>query len=154
MVTSVAAGVLATVPMTGVMETGFRLLPADERYPLPPRQVTEAVDAGLGGPLPEAEGVRIASTLVAHLAYGGAAGSVFALAGPGDRIGGLARGIAFGLGVWAVSYLGLLPALGLLSPPTRHPRGRTALMVAAHVVWGASLALITRALERTQQRSR
>lgn len=135
------------------MEAGFRLLPPDEQYALPPRQVTETLDADLGRPLPVAEGARIAATLLAHLGYGGAAGSTFTLVAPSRRDPGIVRGMAFGLGVWCVSYLGLLPALGLLSPATRHPRGRTALMVAAHVVWGASLALITGALGAARQQA-
>jgi putative membrane protein len=45
--------------------------------------------------------------------------------------------------VWAGSYLGLLPVLGILSPATRHPTGRNALMIAAHIIWGATLGILT-----------
>jgi hypothetical protein len=51
-------------------------------------------------------------------------------------------GTLYGLVVWGASYLGLVPALGLLSPATRHPRRRNALMIAAHLVWGAALGLL------------
>ena len=57
-------------------------------------------------------------------------------------------GILLGLGVWAGSYLGLLPALGLLSPATQHPPRRTAVMIAAHVVWGSALGIFTELLRK------
>jgi hypothetical protein len=50
-------------------------------------------------------------------------------------------GVGFGLAVWAVSYLGWLPAAGILSPATEHPARRNALMIGAHVVWGATTGL-------------
>jgi len=61
-----------------------------------------------------------------------------------------AAGASFGVGVWAASYLGWIPAVGLLAPATRHPRHRSALMLAAHVVWGASLAAGLREIERAE----
>src|SRR4051794_8960090 len=73
------AGAAATVPMTAAMEAAFRLLPKDLRYPLPPRQVTDAVDSTVGGPLPDDETAHLAATLVAHIGYGAAAGSPFGL---------------------------------------------------------------------------
>ncbi len=42
--------------------------------------------------------------------------------------------------VWGVSYLGLLPGLGILSSAKDHPARRSALMIAAHLVWGWVLA--------------
>jgi putative membrane protein len=55
-------------------------------------------------------------------------------------------GVAFGLGVWAGSYLGVLPAAGLYRSAADEPTERNAMMVAAHVVWGASLGLIAHQL--------
>src|SRR5919107_176638 len=54
----------------------------------------------------------------------------------------VAKGITWGLIVWATSYLGLLPATGLHEPATRHPRERNLLMILAHVVWGGALGLL------------
>jgi hypothetical protein len=47
--------------------------------------------------------------------------------------------VAFGVAVWLLSYMGWLPAIGLFGPATRDTQGRSALMVAAHLVWGAAL---------------
>jgi hypothetical protein len=151
MLRGAAAGVVATVPMTLVMEAGHRLLPPAERYPLPPYEVTDAVLRQSG--LPRQSGTRnwTPLTLCAHLAYGGAAGALYASRPaawlPDTRLAACSQGTAFGLGVWLTSYLGLLPALGLLAPATEHPRRRSALMIVAHLVWGASLGFsISRAM--------
>ena len=52
---------------------------------------------------------------------------------------GPALGIGFGLAVWGGSYLGWIPALGILRPANRHPPRRTSLMIASHMVWGGAL---------------
>ena len=56
-------------------------------------------------------------------------------------------GACYGLAVWAGSYLGLLPALGVLKPATEHPVRRIALMIAAHLVWGAALGATVPVIE-------
>lgn len=79
----------------------------------------------------------------------GALYAPFALAGTAPP---LSAGIGYGLAVWTASYLGWIPALGILPPATRHPPRRVALMVAAHVVWGATLGLFTDRLHRATGR--
>ena len=133
------AGLAATVPMTLAMKLMHEQLPREERYPLPPRQVTEGVaeKAGVNERLDEDE--RRAATWASHFAYGTACGALYG-AVSGRKIDGhpLPAGVGFGLAVWAGSYLGWLPAAGVLSPATEHPARRNALMIAAHVVWGAT----------------
>ena len=55
-------------------------------------------------------------------------------------------GALAGGGVWMASYLGWLPGMGILKPATRHPGRRNALMLGAHLVWGAATALAMREL--------
>ena len=146
------AGLAATVPMTLAMEAMHRRLPHHERYALPPRKITmrAAGAARAGHRLDESE--RLGLTLAAHFGYGTAAGALY---GPlANRVKGPAavKGMGYGLLVWAGSYLGLLPALGLLSPATDHPPRRNALMIAAHLVWGATLGLLTAWLTPREQR--
>src|SRR5262249_39177796 len=84
-------------------------------------------------------------TVAAHFAYGAAAGAVYAQLAERMEFSPMACGALYGLAVWAGSYLGLLPAVGILRPATQHPARRAALMIAAHVVWGAATgALIGR----------
>jgi len=47
--------------------------------------------------------------------------------------------VAFGLGVWAASYVGWIPALGLLPPPGKDNPRRAWTILTAHVVYGAIL---------------
>ena len=86
---------------------------------------------------------RDAATVAAHFGYGTAMGGIYgALADhvPGPRA---VSGIGWGLFVWAASYLGLLPALNLHEPATRHPRRRNILMIIAHIIWGATLGVLS-----------
>ena len=141
-----AAGLAATVPMTAAMQLMHRQLPARERYPLPQRRITmRAADkAGVQRHLDEPG--RLGLTVAAHFGYGTAVGALFGLIAPRRPAEAAAAGAGFGLFVWAVSYLGLMPALGLHPPATKEPAGRNGMMIAAHLVWGATAGLLTHAI--------
>ena len=83
--------------------------------------------------------------MLAHFGYGAATGAAFAAA-TGSR--DPAAGAAYGVLVWAGSYLGWIPAAGILRPAWEHPARRNLLMIAVHLVWGASMALTLRELEK------
>jgi uncharacterized membrane protein YagU involved in acid resistance len=142
--TGAIAGMAATAPMTVAMTEMHKLLPPAEQYPLPPRVITENVLAAADAET-EAAGHKTKLTIANHFAYGSAMGAIYG-AGLGalDVKPSVPNGVGFGLGVWAVSYLGLLPAVGLFPSASQQPARRNALMIAAHVVWGASLALLQR----------
>jgi uncharacterized membrane protein YagU involved in acid resistance len=145
---AVVAGALATAPMTVAMELAFRGLPRYARYPLPPRLITDEVDAVAGRVLPRDEGSHLAATLVAHFGYGAVAGGGFALVPVRGVVRSMVCGVGYGLALWAASYAGWLPAVRLMPSLDEQPRERTALMVGAHVVWGACLGLLVRMLPR------
>jgi uncharacterized membrane protein YagU involved in acid resistance len=137
------AGLAATAPMTLAMKLMHEQLPREEQYPLPPRQVTEGVAEKAGVDRHLDEETREAATWVSHFAYGTACGALYgALSGEVIDERPLLAGAGFGLAVWAGSYLGWLPAAGILSPATEHPARRNALMIAAHVVWGATTGVM------------
>lgn len=133
-----AAGLLATAPMTAFMFAAHRRLPWTQQYPLPPRQITMnlATSVGLAPQMDETD--RQVATGVAHFGYGAAMGAIYGAVCPPENVN-VGSGIGFGLGVWATSYLGLLPALDILPSATEQPPQRTQLMIAAHVVWGIAL---------------
>jgi hypothetical protein len=137
------AGLAATAPMTVAMKLMHEQLPREEQYPLPPRQVAEgmAEKAGVNEHLDEDD--RVAATWASHFAYGAACGALYG-ALSGERLDGhgALAGAGFGVAVWAGSYLGWLPAAGIISPATEHPARRNALMIAAHVVWGATTGVV------------
>ena len=130
--------------MTVAMILWHRRLPAAERYPLPPREITEKVSRAAGVRHKIEEPTQSAATLMAHFGYGAAAGLLYAFLAGEVRAGALLKGIAFGLFVWSGSYLGLLPATGILEPATEHPPRRNLLMIGAHIVWGAVLGWLAK----------
>lgn len=130
------AGFAATFVMTSVMARLHLRLPERERYPLPPREITERVTGG------DEPGIRDRA-LAAHFLYGGACGAAFAALRPEPALG---EGAAAGIAIWAGSYFGWVPVLGILRPASAHPRRRNALMIAAHIVWGAATAAAIREL--------
>ena len=91
-------------------------------------------------------GEREAATWASHFGYGAACGALYGALAANRRVPHVAAGVGFGLAVWAGSYLGWLPAAGILRPATEHPPRRTALMIAAHVVWGATTGFVVNAL--------
>jgi uncharacterized membrane protein YagU involved in acid resistance len=140
------AGITATVAMTATMRALHRRLPPPERYPLPPREIVQRV-VDEPSDLALTEQARQDATLAAHFGYGAATGALYALARPSERA---LPGALYGVLVWAVSYLGWIPSLGILRQAGRHPLRRNALMIAAHLVWGATLAATLRELERAE----
>lgn len=146
------AGCIATAPMTASMELMYRLLPREEQYPLPPSEITaELTDqVGVREKLNKEEHVGL--TLVNHFAYGAAAGALYGPLAKYVPMPAALKGIVFGLIVWTVSYLGLLPALGIMRPATEHPQRRNLLMILAHVVWGAVTGLLAEQLRRDRSR--
>jgi hypothetical protein len=135
------AGFCATLPMTLLMRRLHRRLPEPERYPLTPREIVNSATKILAiGPTEEA---AQDTTVALHFAFGALAGGAAAAALP--RMG-TATGATVGTGVWALSYLGWIPALRLLEPATQHPARRNAVMIAAHLLWGAATAAGTREL--------
>lgn len=141
------AGVVATGPMTAAMILWHRRLPAAERYPLPPREITMklAREAGVADKM-SAE-TRSAATILAHFAYGGATGAIYGAVTDNIPASTLSKGVGFGLLVWAASYLGFLPGAGILKVATEHPARRNLLMIGAHVVFGAATGALTALLK-------
>ncbi|HEX4925319.1 MAG TPA: DUF1440 domain-containing protein [Bdellovibrionales bacterium] len=149
-----AAGALATLPMSAAMGAMFAQLPRREKYPLPPREITDEVlnKAGLDRAIDDR--AVAALTLVSHFTYGAECGAVYGAVE--NRIPGPAflKGVGYGLAVWGVSYLGWIPAAGILKPATEHPARRNALMIAAHMIWGAALSAVYKGLRRTPEPAR
>jgi len=150
-----AAGFAATVPMTLFMEFLHHTLPRERRgalpappvtqrggEPLPPHRITKRAvkKAGVDQELTEPQKQNL--TLVSHFGYGTGMGAAYGLLAPNVPEPVLG-GIAFGLAVWAGSYLGWLPAAGLPPPATEDRAERNALMIGAHILWGGVLGALT-----------
>jgi hypothetical protein len=140
-----AAGTVATVAMSGVMLAAQR---AGWMGKQPPRRIVEASLDAAGARRSETTDRALA--LAAHLGYGAVGGAVFAPLVRRAR-GVPALGIAFALAVWAGSYFGWVPALGIMPPAHRDHPGRQPAMVLAHVVYGGVLGWLVRRVRPTRR---
>lgn len=143
-VEGMAAGVAATVAMSVPMMAAGRIGAMGGQ---PPRKVAEHA-LGRAGAGDTSEHEQNVAASLAHLAFGAGGGGAFAFVHRrlGLPVPTVVQGVAFGLAVWATSYKGWIPALGLLPPPERDRPGRRRTMVLAHVVFGAVLGSIEKRL--------
>ncbi len=135
-----AAGAIGTVPMSAVMLIGQRLGWMNDQ---PPKALTEE-GLRLAGVRDEvSEGAIDALAVASHLGFGAASGALFDLLQRAiPEASPLPLGIAFGLGVWAASYRGWIPAMGSLPLEQRRGGRGTAVMIAAHAVYGATIGAL------------
>jgi hypothetical protein len=140
------AGFLATGPMTLAMNAMYRELPPEDKDPLPPRQITENAAAAVGVDLGRKEETHEAATLAAHFGYGATVGAMYGPLAGATGLPRVAEGMMYGAAIWGGSYLGVLPGVGLYRSAKDEAPSRNALMLTAHLVWGASLGLIVGAL--------
>lgn len=140
------AGFVATAPMSLSMVLGWRVLPKREKYHLPPRLITEEIAEQVGIDDRMSENELIGLTIFSHFGYGAAFGAVYALYEQRIPVHSSLKGTLTGIAIWTGSYLGWLPAMGILTPATQHPWRRNLLMIVAHVIWGVTLGEVTRKL--------
>lgn len=133
-----AGGVLATAPMSLVMFGAQRLgmLPV-----MPPSEIADEAMARVGAHV-DRDSSRVLGT-IAHLAYGAGAGAAYQVLVP-PRLHGARSGIGFALTLYAGSYLGWLPALGLKPAGQGRTNVKSSAMILAHIVFGAVLGSIVR----------
>ena len=141
-----AAGLMATLPMSAFMLAARERLPKEESRPLPPRQIVRNLlhATALRSEVDRSD--ELLFTGIAHFGFGAAMGASWGLLARKLPIESIVGGVSYGLVVWAGSYQGWLPASGLHRPATRQSAGRNALMILAHVVWGATLAVTGQAV--------
>lgn len=148
-VSGALAGFVGTVPMTIAMEGLHNILPPQQKYPLPPEQITHALEKRTGINLPQP--LHMALTWAGHFGYGTAIGTIYALTAEKLPFPSALNGALFGLAVWGASYIGWLPGVGIMPPASRQPKHRNALMIAAHLVWGMVTALLVDELEHSSE---
>ena len=136
-VVGAVGGAVATLVMSAVMVAEKKLGLLGEH---PPKKLVRGLRrrAGIFG---VSRGADDVATLVAHWGFGMTTGALFGLLHRGAR--GVVRssliGAGYGAAVWAASYAGWIPALGLMRSPRRDRPFRPTSMVAAHLVFGSVL---------------
>lgn len=152
MLVGAAAGLIATLPMTIFMQTVWLQLPRREMHPLPPRQITRRLLRRSGTQGRVNHRTETALTLFLHFLFGAGAGAMYAILAerlPGQR--DEVKGTFAGASLWTGSYLGWIPALGILPPATQQPWRMNLLMIVAHFVWGFSWGVLTRMFSSRKQ---
>jgi len=135
------AGLVATLPMTIFMRLAWKQLPEQEKYALPPRQITRK----LIKPVRKLnEPKQRVLALFLHFVFGMGAGLVYGVVEQKIPLPHGVKAPLAGMAVWTGSYLGWIPALGILPPASEQPWRRNLLMIIAHLIWGLTLGLFAR----------
>jgi TctA family transporter len=133
-------GVIGAVPMSVAMLAARRMGLMGRQ---PPERITQKIFfRGKRRPRNADMRNRVASLL--HFAFGGAVGAVFGVMQRRlpHRANPAFTGLLFGAFVWATSYLGWLPALGLMPYAHRERPDRPIVMVVVHLIFGATLGAV------------
>ena len=136
------AGFIATAPMTVFMLTTQRFLPKGQQYELPPELITKELAHRAHVRWHMSKTQILAATLVSHFGYGAVMGALYSPLARKLPVPSVVKGVIFGVAVWACSYLGLLPLMGISESAHREPVRRNLMMVAAHLVWGSAMGLV------------
>jgi hypothetical protein len=141
------AGAVATVVMSGAM---LMLQRVGLLGRMPPRLIVDRGLARFGIRHHTSRGTRKALSSAAHIGFGASQGALYALGHTLAAKSGraptptLATAVPFALAVWAVSYAGWIPKVGIMPPPSRDRPGRPTSMIVAHLVYGVALATVLR----------
>lgn len=137
------SGLIATSTMTTALFKFHQSLPETQQSPLPPAKLTTSLLRHLPGGKQVSDNLssetQMQATMGSHFAFGAGTGLLYALVAPKMKGTPLVKGTLFGLGVWGASYLGWIPAFGLKPQAQKMTLERNAMMVLAHLVWGATL---------------
>jgi hypothetical protein len=128
-----AAGLVATAVMTGARIAAKEAGLMDRR---PPHSEVVGRLRAVTGHLPWGHRAERSAT-IAHYAFGGVAGAIYGVIDP--RRARPAGGVLYAGAIWAISYLGVFPSVGLMPRPTRDDVGRQVVTAADHVVYGVTL---------------
>jgi len=107
---------------------------------MPPEKITATMLRRAG--IAHSRGEQDAVAAFLHFGFGAAAGAAFGVIAPKPLMVRLPAGLAYGAAIWGVSYMGWVPALGIMPPAERDRRDRQTVMLAAHLVYGTALAVM------------
>ena len=113
---------------------------------MPPQILRESVAGSETAP----RGAHVADHAL-HLAIGLLGGAAFAALAPRTKRGPVS-GLVFGTGLWAMSFLSFVPALGIRRAGEQIKAPQSAVNLLAHLVYGALLPVMTRDMTEQEHR--
>ena len=144
-------GAVATLALSATMAAERKLGLLGEH---PPKKIVRVARIG-SGRIGTSRGEKNLAVL-AQWGFGMATGALFGLLHRGSL--GTARasllGAGYGAAVWAASYAGWIPTLGIARPSRRDRPGRPTSMVAAHLIFGSVLGAFVERLSPRLARAR
>lgn len=153
--TGLAAGAAATYAMDQVSSFGYKLEDDETRkyeenlrnreYP-PGVLARKVAKSCCGIELDQEMEQKIAGRI--HWGYGIFWGGVFGALRNRVPLVGMACGVAFGLGLWAIGDEILMPAMGLTPPSQEFPWQNHARAAANHLAYGATLGVTQNVLRK------
>lgn len=142
--TGLGLGAVAGVVAGGCMTAFHAML---KRAGWIDRMSPEAVVEWVGdrtGKGPESRLAYVASEEALHLVYAAGWGAIFGALTTRRAAPAVLGGALFGIGIWAMNFPGVLPALGIAAGPRASRRPQTAASIAAHLVFGLATELALR----------
>jgi hypothetical protein len=131
------AGTVATALMSALMLAARRLGVTDT---LPPEKITSKMLRRHGFHPDRGQQDALAAGL--HFTFGAAAGGAFGVVARRVPVPSVPLGVAYGAALWGVSYMGWVPSMGLMRRADHDDRGRQAVILAGHLVFGATLGVL------------
>ncbi len=95
---------------------------------------------------------RTATGAAMHFVYGGFWGAVYGLIQASVGLPAALHGLLYGLVVWLIGPVTLVPAMGIMPPPQEQGARRALLVAAFHVAYGLALGLVFDAFTRSGRR--
>jgi hypothetical protein len=146
------AGAAGTAAMTLMMRRVAPKVIPEEMRPdeFVPKKAVEWAEEQAGVPEALTKEEEMKAAMGAHFTYGSSMGALYGLARSTLlREAALPlAGALFGLGVWAASFEGWMPKLGIMEATTEKPPKKWPMPIMAHLVYGATTALAYEVLDR------
>ncbi|WP_413292288.1 DUF6789 family protein [Bdellovibrio sp. HCB185ZH] len=143
------ASTMATSTMSYSLFEAFKRFTLRDRIkPLPQAQVAATALEKLHIPKLGSEAQQEAA-MISHYGYGAVFGIAYALLAskiPGSNP--VIKGSLFGLGVWAASYFGIIPAFNLEPKNRKQTTQRKSLIIGSHIIWGIGMAIAENSLRK------
>lgn len=145
------AGTTGAFAMSVALRDAFpMLLPTDLKTEFLPKKVIEGLEARTFGRGSFSGEQKMYIAEAAHYIYGASVGVLYSIVRARlDRCPPVALGTVYGVGIWAISYEGWLPAAGILEATTEQPRRQWVVPIVAHVVYGITTALTYQLVSRS-----